>query len=317
MPGTLQFSVIVPLYNKAPVVESTLRSILVDQKHVGEVIVVDDGSTDDGAAIVEAIADPRVRLIRRKNGGVSSARNIGLGVASFDWIAFLDADDLWLSDYLSTLESLSLSFPDCAMLATSFVRSDESGRETSPEGNWPIADGTSARIEDYYGLMAGGHLCFTGSIAVRRSLIADHGLRFPEGEFLGEDLDFFTRSAELTAVALCNRPLVIYRDSTQVERLTDRRLPRLVPPFVERLDARWRAGTLPVVKQEGAALYLRSLYEHIAIIGVREGRRREALEVIFHPLLRKSPVRWLGLIAFWALPVRIGGRLLDRRRANA
>jgi hypothetical protein len=67
-----------------------------------EVIVVDDGSTDDTAQVVAAIDDPRVRLASRPNGGPSAARNTGIAAAHGEWVAFLDADDLWLPRYVET-----------------------------------------------------------------------------------------------------------------------------------------------------------------------------------------------------------------------
>jgi GT2 family glycosyltransferase len=69
---------------------------------VHEVIVVDDGSTDDTAAAVAGIDDPRVRRVSRANGGPSAARNAGIAAARGDWVAFLDSDDLWLPRYVET-----------------------------------------------------------------------------------------------------------------------------------------------------------------------------------------------------------------------
>lgn len=86
-------SIIIPAYNAAPYIEQTIRSVL-DQSFTDfEVIVVDDGSTDSTATIVSSIADPRINLVRRSNGGVSNARNTGIGLARGSIIGFLDADD--------------------------------------------------------------------------------------------------------------------------------------------------------------------------------------------------------------------------------
>ena len=85
-------SVVVPLYNKADYVEEAITSALAAHG-VREVIVVDDESTDDGPERVARMSDPRIRLIRQKNQGVSAARNRGIHEARGDFIAFLDADD--------------------------------------------------------------------------------------------------------------------------------------------------------------------------------------------------------------------------------
>lgn len=75
----LKLSVVVPLYNKGRYVQRTLQSVLSQESVDLEIIVVDDGSVDDGPALVESIGDPRIRLVRQANGGVSAARNGGSG----------------------------------------------------------------------------------------------------------------------------------------------------------------------------------------------------------------------------------------------
>ncbi len=102
----LKVSIIIPLYNKAPYVRRALESISVQSFRDFEVIIVDDGSTDDGAAIVAGYPDKRFRLISQTNAGPGAARNAGLKQARCELIAFLDADDEWLPNYLQ--ESVSL-----------------------------------------------------------------------------------------------------------------------------------------------------------------------------------------------------------------
>ena len=93
-------SIVIPLYNKQDHIINTLQSILTQSFIDYEIIVVDDGSTDDGAIIVESLSDNRIHLYRKGNGGPSSARNYGSKKAKGKWILFLDADD--------TLEESSL-----------------------------------------------------------------------------------------------------------------------------------------------------------------------------------------------------------------
>lgn len=88
-------SVVIPCYNAAAFLRATIESILGQTQPVLEVIVVDDGSTDDSANIAESFGPP-VRVIRQPNQGESAARNRGIEAAGGDWVAFLDADDLWL-----------------------------------------------------------------------------------------------------------------------------------------------------------------------------------------------------------------------------
>jgi GT2 family glycosyltransferase len=96
-----QVSVIIPLYNKEKYIARAINSVL-NQTHKNfEVIIVDDGSTDQGPYIVSSIQDPRVTLLRQKNRGPGAARNLGIKMSRGHLVAFLDADDEWLPDYLN------------------------------------------------------------------------------------------------------------------------------------------------------------------------------------------------------------------------
>lgn len=98
---TVHLSVVIPLYNKAPYITRALDSVVTQTFADFEVIVVDDGSTDEGSQIVDAYNDVRVRLVRQSNWGPGAARNRGIVEARGELIAFLDADDEWLPEYLT------------------------------------------------------------------------------------------------------------------------------------------------------------------------------------------------------------------------
>lgn len=97
MPST---SVIIPTYNRATQVTSAVRSILAQTEPPAEIIVVDDGSTDDTKQALAPFMD-RIRYVRKPNGGASSARNLGVILAKGEWIAFLDSDDTWHPEKLA------------------------------------------------------------------------------------------------------------------------------------------------------------------------------------------------------------------------
>lgn len=125
--GTPMFSVVIPLYNKAPFIAGTIACVLGQSVSPAEIIVVDDGSTDGGLEIVEAIRDSRIRIVRttQARSGPSIARNMGVKVAVHPWIAFLDADDHWDRLYLqSARELLDRAGDDVVCVMTAWLASD-------------------------------------------------------------------------------------------------------------------------------------------------------------------------------------------------
>lgn len=98
-------SVIIPAYNSDKWLEETINSVLAQTLDDYELIVVDDGSTDNTSGIVQNVDDARIRYFYKTNGGVCSARNLGLGKACGEYIAFLDHDDMWAKDYLEVMTS--------------------------------------------------------------------------------------------------------------------------------------------------------------------------------------------------------------------
>jgi len=104
-------SVIIPLYNKVAAVERSIGSLLSQSFSDFEVIVVDDGSTDGSAEVVERIQDDRIKFFRQENGGPSKARNTGVSHAAGDWVVFLDADDELLPGALEYFDKLIIENP--------------------------------------------------------------------------------------------------------------------------------------------------------------------------------------------------------------
>jgi len=107
----MQVSVIIPTYNRVQTLIRAIDSVLNQKNPVGEIIVVDDGSTDD-TAIQVSQNYPNVKLIRQPNLGVSAARNAGIKQACFEWIALLDSDDTWMPEKISAIQKAQQEQPD-------------------------------------------------------------------------------------------------------------------------------------------------------------------------------------------------------------
>lgn len=122
-------SVIIPAYNYARFLLDALNSALGQNYSPLEIIVVDDGSTDETASVLGGITDPRLRIIRQPNAGLSAARNTGIREAKYSFIAFLDADDRWADGFLSVTMSRFRELPDdFAIVATGSQRMTVDGQ---------------------------------------------------------------------------------------------------------------------------------------------------------------------------------------------
>jgi len=128
----MTIAAVIPLYNGKDFIEEALRSVLSQTVIPEEIIVVDDGSTDEGADIVRAIAqdNDRVRLLMKANGGQSSARNLAIRSTRCTHIALLDQDDVWYDDHIEILESAALAFDrsNLALIYGDLDQIDRSGR---------------------------------------------------------------------------------------------------------------------------------------------------------------------------------------------
>ncbi len=181
-------SVVIPLYNKGRYVKRTIDSVLSQEFQDFEVIVVDDGSTDDGPEIVKQFDDRRIRIVTQENAGVSAARNRGIQEAQADLIAFLDADDEWLPDFIETVVGLAERFPDAGAYATGY-RMLKGGEHVYR--NMTIRGGRE-KCGCYFDLLRKGIVISASSVAVRRSVF-DRVAGFRVGYQLGEDLDMWFR----------------------------------------------------------------------------------------------------------------------------
>lgn len=114
------FSVVIPLYNKEKQIAETLKSVLQQTYTNFEIVIVNDGSKDKSAQVVKSFDDNRIRLIDQENGGVSAARNRGIREAKYEWIAFLDADDLWRTDKLEKVAGIIKEFQEVSWLISGY-----------------------------------------------------------------------------------------------------------------------------------------------------------------------------------------------------
>lgn len=303
-----RISVVIPLYNKHAYVERAVTSVLQSGYTPHEVIVVDDGSTDDGPQRVSAMADPRVRLIRQPNGGVSAARNRGISEATGDHVAFLDADDYWTPEYLPAIADLIARFPECGMYATHFFYFRDDGFRHSPR-LWGIeAAARPQRIERFFDIWSHGVFFCTCSVVISLRILRDSGIRFPEGEQHGEDQDVWFRIAERWPIAYLGQPLVGYRMGVTGSLATSFSGDFL--PAYERLAARYRRNTIPPHHRKGVSRTLSVGRLVIARHLLLRGQRRRAIKLLYDPSGLRAPRFWLRLFLAAHMPAFLGRQLI-------
>jgi glycosyltransferase involved in cell wall biosynthesis len=192
-------SVVIPLHNKAPYVGGAIRSVLGQSMPSLEIVVVNDGSTDNGPQIVAGIRDSRLRVVHQNNQGVSGARNRGIAEARANLVAFLDADDEWKPCFLETIHHLMQAFPGCCAYATRYLISD--GEELRPAAVPGLAGDFAGVLPDYFDVAAGGEPPINSSTVCARKWALHQIGGFPLGVHAGEDLITWARLAVCGGIA--------------------------------------------------------------------------------------------------------------------
>ena len=238
-------SVVIPCYNASRYIGGALRSVLAQEWARLEVIVVDDGSSDGSPDLV-ARDFPQVTVLRQANQGAAAARNLGVRAAQGDWIAFIDADDLWLPGKLQAQLQCLADHPGARMVYSAWQTwASEDPLPTSAEvdsllagasdpGRWA---GPSGWI--YPQLLLDCEV-WTSTVVAHRALFDEIGL-FDTSLRIGEDYDLWLRASRVTPILRVARPHALYRQHpASVTRLAPRENYRSV--VVSRALARWGYG---------------------------------------------------------------------------
>lgn len=214
----MRFSVIIPLYNKGPYISKALASVMGQSFRDFELIVVDDGSTDDSFQVAQSVlksADVKHQLIHQENAGVGTARNNGVLAASGEFICFLDADDWWAPSFLERMDWLIHEYPDAGIYGTNYYYV-KNGRQricvtTAQTGYINYCRTYAEKLQ----------MTLTSiSVAIPKEVFQSSGGFKPHLK-LGEDFDLWIRIALSHKVAFLNEPLAYYfQDSNPAWRGT-------------------------------------------------------------------------------------------------
>ncbi|SFB74995.1 Glycosyl transferase family 2 [Massilia yuzhufengensis] len=208
-------SVVIPCYNAEAYIAATIRSVLAQDIDGMELIVVDDGSSDGSVALVRA-QFPQVRLVQQANAGVAAARNHGIALARGTWVAFIDADDIWLPgklraqfEQMAAIEGCRMSYtawkvwpcqdpePGAVYVEQLLAQAGETARWSGPSG-W------------IYTELLLDCVVWTSTVVAQRSLFQEIG-GFDPGLRVGEDYDLWLRASRVTPIHRVARPYALYR----------------------------------------------------------------------------------------------------------
>ena len=301
----MKFTVLIPLYNKAPYIRCTLESVLAQNFRDYEILVIDDGSTDGGDMIVEGMSNDSIRLIRQTNAGVSAARNRGIAEARGDWVSFLDADDWQHPDFLAALVMAQAAYPEAKTVGTDYLFIPHAEGAWPPRWSIPAGPPDIEHITDLFARwMLGPSIC-SSAVAVQRDLLQTMQPCFPLGESIGEDLDLWFRLAEKTPIALVRLPLAAYRRDV-ASSLTTQHINLTTAPFLQRIHDRTMSGLMTPAQRRSALGLLAQHEVSKARFAARTGQRRTSLRGLIRGRHAVWSRRWwLTLVMTLVIPKQL------------
>jgi len=203
------FSIIIPTYNRADLIKITLDSVLAQNYPYYEIIVVDNCSTDNTAEVLQPLVDAgEIRFIRHEqNLGRSQSRNTGFENARYDWVMFLDSDDLMAEGALSFLASKARDYPQAGIIGGSYLQIDENGKQI----NCAIKEGLlEGMVNAPYLSLINNYYLPMGSYIVHHDVI-NAGGKFESNLEPCEDFDFCLRIARESKLAYFKTPVAKFR----------------------------------------------------------------------------------------------------------
>ena len=292
----VKVSVIIPLYNKEAYIKRALHSVLKQTIQDFEIIVVDDGSTDNGPDIVKMFKDSRLRLVQQENSGVSAARNKGIQKSKCDLIAFLDADDEWLPTFLETILRLKENNPEAGAYVTAYDRYQDDKITQIPYKGIPFAPWEG--ILPSYFLVASltGMPVASSAICIPKHVFHDVGI-FLEDVWMWEDSELWGRIALKYPIAFSwNVGAKYHIDSDN--RACDKITPFVEHPFVKVACEKIKNNAVSHDILADVNEYIALLRIDFAVRNVCTGNRKAAIAILTTcntKLFYKKKYIWMAL----------------------
>ncbi len=293
------FCIVIPLYNKAGHIADTINSVLQQSLQDFAIVVVDDGSHDNGPDIVANMtrSDSRITLMTQSNGGVSRARNAGIEYARSHvrspYLCFLDGDDLWSGGFLAEISQLIEAFPDAGAYTTAYAQRFGDGRDIPVVPAFPAnVSGKRHFVFDFFAVASRGELpIMPSSCCIPVEVLNDVG-GFPSDEPMGEDQDLWVRIAYRYTMAYSRYTGSFYLQDAE-NRACVRNVPDRECPFSQRLNNIARNTDDP--RRADMIRLTANHILHLAQLNLLAGKRTEASALLRDPrtwMLPKRRLKW-------------------------
>jgi glycosyltransferase involved in cell wall biosynthesis len=291
-------SVVIPLFNKEFSIRRTIASVLAQTHQSFELLIINDGSTDNSLHEADTFTDLRVRIITQPNAGECAARNRGIYEAKYDLVAFLDADDEWDLGFLEKIIELRDKYLECQVFATSFRYMTDDPAKMRKKPN-PYAPGWEGVITDYFRVLKTYTPFFPSSIAVKKETLIKLG-GFKEGVKLRGDMEMWFRLALTSRIAYANIPLALYHldaENRVSEVFKDEEL--ILGEHLVTLHNYIKNRHVPGELLPGAIDYLSFSQLNFAGSNLNAGNTKYALRILLHWQYSRTYLRrWMRLFYY-------------------
>ncbi len=208
----VQISVVIPVFNKGFILSETLNSVLQQTFTNYEIIIINDGSTDNSIEVLSDFNDSRIQIFSQENKGAAAARNLGIKKSKGELIAFLDADDYWFPNHLEEISKLYYDFPNCGMYCSLYKikTTHKHFQKTSFRG---IQSGFRGIVNNYFYSNKPFRISWTSSLAITKDILEKFN-GFNENITNGQDVELWTRIGLKHPIALSDKTTAIYNFNT-------------------------------------------------------------------------------------------------------
>jgi glycosyltransferase involved in cell wall biosynthesis len=302
----IKVSVIIPTYNYAKFISETIRSVLDQTFSDYEVIIVDDGSTDETKAVIKPyLKDARVKYVYQENKGLSSARNLGIRTSHGGYIALLDSDDLWMPEKLQKQVPLLESDHNVALVYCMAEHINQAG-EAMPHSSWPHPENKSYEDLLYCNWVVGSG----SSVLIRKSVFSEVGF-FDETLTALEDLNMWIRILRHYRSAYVNEVLVKIRRHSESMQSDIKKMEQNLLQHVQR-----SIEMFPELKKsEEQAIF--HIYEGLMFLSYTYGKKKEIVKYYFKAGHYRPSFYYESIVRFMGQKIRHSMGKLSKGRSRS